>query len=411
MRSAAAPRLVFSDVSRLAALSHHTVSTNHLFVSNASRFIGLLDLRYPKRYTVQKAIYDNASSMHFQSTLDFQHPDHSVQTTLHHDMSGILLTRSKKAKQILIHSFDLGMHDDNIERNSAIFSMSRPFETANSMAHIETSGVPIIDQHSPHDRNCGAVIVPYFGTFTKYKEGEEKDGNKVQSIYNAIVMHQSYLGDVHAQRVFVTSPQQTWGYAKRSSDGQPLNQKYNSTLGTKNLRVDTDAELGVPLKFSRRNHSDRGDTTGLSLTNNLFDIDCDMDEYPISRSEIVPALQENDMASHEIIDEGPSKSEDDDLLGLRYMDYTSEQTIIEEALSDVQSFFDDHVICTLENICILFKKKYKLLIEDLNVLRNSLKNHPSLTESFVDVDDDWFSRLSVLFILDKNSEEEEQRHQ
>ena len=318
MRSAAAPRLVFSDVSRLASLSHHTVSTNHLFVSNASRFIGLLDLRYPKRYTVQKAIYDNASSMHFQSTLDFQHPDHSVQTILHHDMSGILLTRSKKAKQILIHSFDLGMHDDNIERNSAIFSMSRPFETANSMAHIETSGVPIIDQHSPHDRNCGAVIVPYFGTFTGYKEGEEKDGNKVQSIYNAIVMHQSYLGDVHAQRVFVTSPQQTWGYAKRSSDGQPLNQKYNSTLGTKNLRVDTDAELGVPLKFSRRNHSDRGDTTGLSLTNNLFDIDCDMDEYPISRSEIVPALQENDMASHEIIDEGPSKSEDDDLLGLRY---------------------------------------------------------------------------------------------
>ena len=136
-----------------------------------------------------------------------------------------------------------------------------------------------------------------------------------------------------------------------------------------------------------------------------------MDEYPISRSEIVPALQDNDRASHEIIDEGPSKSEDDDLLGLRYIDYTREQAIIEEALSDVKSFFDDHVICTLENICILFKKKYKLLIRDLNVLRNSLKNHPSLRESFVDVDD--CGPLACLYYSSstKNGEEEEQRHQ
>ena len=175
MRSAAAPRLVFSDVSRLASLSHHTASTNHLFVSNASRFIGVLDMRYPKRYTVQKAIYNSASTINFRVHIDFQHPDHSVQTTLQHDMSGILLTRSKKAKQILIHSFDLGMHDDKVERDSAIFSMSRPFETACSMANIETTGVPIVDQHSPHDRNCGAVIVPYFGSFTGNKEGEEKD--------------------------------------------------------------------------------------------------------------------------------------------------------------------------------------------------------------------------------------------
>jgi hypothetical protein len=370
---------LFSDTSVLSSMCHHTSSPHYLFTCNSESRMSLLDVRYPKRYVFQKFIGETASSIKFQSTMEMEvQQDNQLHNTFKDPLNGVALTRRANARELLLHNVQVGVTNggDIATRKGAscLFSLTQPFEMSSSMINCESSSFPIVDKNHEHVQSCGAVIVPLSNTTCV--ESTYVDKPRRDLSFNAILLQQSSLGDVHAQRILFGAPREKfWATCDITDRQHPLQKAQEAPTSNPS---DLKNEHDVPFKYRKRNRKENSHLhnlyQGLTLRNNIFDSDMN-GSYPLSCSDIDPSPSMNDEIVHDIVDD--PKDTDNDVRDVKLLSHEETEDLLDSDLDSILGVVE--MSYTLLEIQHIISEKYNA-IPDWNHLRNYLSDSPRLRE-------------------------------
>jgi hypothetical protein len=369
---------LFSDTSVLSSMCHHTSSPHYLFTCNSESRMSLLDVRYPKRYVFQKFIGETASSIKFQSTMEMELLDNQLHNTFKDPLNGVALTRRANARELLLHNVQVGVtnRSDLATRKgvSCLFSLTQPFEMSSSMINCDSSSFPIVDKNHEHVQSCGAVLVPM--SIATCNESTSDDQSRQDLSFNAILLQQSSLGDVHAQRILFGAPKENfWATCDITDRQHPLRKAQEAPT---NKLSDLKNEHDVPFKYRKRNRKENSHLhnlyQGLTLRNNIFDDDLN-GSYPLSCSDIVQSPIMNDEFVHDIVDNPTDTGSN--ARDVKLLSHEETDDLLDSNLDDVLGVVE--MSYTLLEIQHIISEKYNA-IPDWNHLRSYLSDSPRLRE-------------------------------
>ena len=171
-------RVLHSGATACTALCQSDSSGSYLFVGSLDCGISLLDLRYPKQALAQRS---------FQGVA---HKYLRVSPLIGND----ILLLGKTAQHIFIHSINISPN------NSPIFQIMSSYQPCSDVGCCwDTTMVPYPDALNPHVDIRGLDLIPVSRNIQVASECE------TYPEHHFMLLHQSSVGDVFAQRVVVNS--------------------------------------------------------------------------------------------------------------------------------------------------------------------------------------------------------------